>query len=102
MGPVLQLVKTSEKRTYQMAVPTASHFGRVALSDLPWEIHAPEEVLEARVGAQTVHSEVSFQEVRKVGRSFLVRFFQEFEGVVLFTQARVDRCNHIGRNVARF
>jgi hypothetical protein len=42
---------------------------------LSWEIHAAHEILEARIRAQTVHSEVSPQEVRKVRGPFLVRFF---------------------------
>src|SRR5215831_8817303 len=71
-------------------------------SDLLREIHPAHKILEARIRAQTVHSEVSSQEVRKVRGPFLVRFFEVFEGFVLFSQAGVDRCNHIRRNIASF
>ena len=49
---------------------------RSALLDLLREIHATHEVLKAWVGAQTIHSEIGLQKVRKVGGSFLIRFFE--------------------------
>ena len=59
------------------------------MPDLLREIHAVHEVLEARVRPQTIHPEVGPQEVRKVGRSLLVRFLQEFEGFVFVSQAGI-------------
>jgi hypothetical protein len=66
------------------------------------EIHAVHEVLKAWVRAQIVHSEVSLQEVGKVGGSFLVRSFEVFESLVCVSQSSVDRCNHVRRNVTAF
>jgi hypothetical protein len=60
------------------------------------------EVLEARVWAQTIHPEVGPQEVRNIGGSFLVRFFEELKRFVVLTQTRIYDRNHIWRNVGDF
>jgi hypothetical protein len=60
------------------------------------------EVLEARIRAQTVHPQVGPQEVRNVGGSFLVRFFEELKRFVVLTQTRVHDRYHIWRNVGDF
>ena len=74
----------------------------MAHSPLFREIHAAHKVLEARVRAQVVDPQVGPQKVRKVGGSFLVCFFEVFEGFVLVSQTGVDRRDHIGRDIAGF
>jgi hypothetical protein len=66
------------------------------------EIHPAHKILEAWIRAQAVDPQVGLQEVRKVGGSFLVRFFEVFESLVFVSQTRVDRSNHIRRNVVGF
>src|SRR5271157_111510 len=53
------------------------------------EIHAAQEVLEARVGAQGVERRVDLQETHPLVVHF-VSPFQPLEGSILFTQPRVD------------
>jgi len=64
-------------------------------SELFREIHAAHQILEARVGAQTVDADVRSQKVRKVSGSYLIGFFQELQCSVFISQSGVDRCNHI-------
>jgi len=60
-----------------------------------WKIHAAQKVLEAWIGAKVIDPKVGPQEVRKVGRSFSVRFLQEFEGFVLGSPFSVDHCKFV-------
>lgn len=54
------------------------------------EIHAEQEVLKARVGAQRVKRWVNLQEAHPLVVGFLGPL-QPLEGLILFAQARVDQ-----------
>src|SRR5258707_14077639 len=63
---------------------------------------ASDKVSESWVRAESGNPDVRFDEIRNVGRSFLVGFFEKFEGFVLLAQACVDDADHVGRNVGNF
>src|ERR1700722_18400481 len=60
----------------------------VANDRLGLKIHAAQEALEARVGAQRIENGVCFEASY---RALVEGLFQPFKGLVLFTKTRIDR-----------
>ena len=58
------------------------------------KIHAAQEVLEAGVRAQGIEGRIDFQGAQPLIAHF-VGFLQPFEGLIFFTQPRVNECDSI-------
>ena len=66
------------------------------------EIHPEQEVLKARVRAERIDPQVSFEKIGRIGRFLLVGLFKKFEGFILVSHTRIDNSDHVLRDIVRF
>ena len=71
--------------------PSDGDGGSLGVEGLLREVHAPQQVLEAGVGAQGVECRVNPKPDQICG-AFLVGFFQPFKGTILITQSDINPC----------
>src|SRR2546427_6374671 len=65
----------------------------------PRKVHAAQEVLEARVGAQVIELRFGFQPYHPLG-ALLVASFQAAKGLLFLAQGSVDPAHKIRRHIS--